>query len=167
MHMCGGNSKSCIRGWRAIRAGNEANVARTLTLPSPGVPGEGKMVGQAPPYDCAKSELRRDHFVRIDDEFLGRAFVEILVALGSIIQRNHRRVYRLGDLDLVVEDGHHQIAVVALDGALASDKGVALGPAQADADAEVADFGVGVDAAGMAGNIEAGDAQSAAGAGDF
>src|SRR5882672_763518 len=120
-----------MKGWSAIRAGNKAifiDVARAprpcwqahgrgahatkepSPLPSPGVPGEGE------------KPLRRDHLVRVDDEFLGRALVEILVALGGFVEGNDRRVDGLGDLYLVMQDGHHQIAVVALDGALAGDE---------------------------------------------
>ena len=76
-------------------------------------------------------------------------------------------VDRLGDLDLVVQDALHQLAVVLHDRALAGGEAVALGPAQADADAERADLGVGVDAARIAGDVQAGDAERAAGAGDL
>src|SRR5690606_13918750 len=61
----------------------------------------------------------------------------------------------------------HQAAVVLHHGALAGGEVVALGPAEADADAEHADLGVGVDAAGVAGDVEAGDADAARRAGDF
>ena len=45
-------------------------------------------------------------------------------------------------------------------------EGMALGPAQADADAEHADLGVVVDAAGIVGHVQAGDAERAAGTRD-
>ena len=73
----------------------------------------------------------------------------------------------LAILDFVVEDALHELAVVLHDGALAGVEGVGLGPAQADADTEHADLGVFVDAARVAGDVEAGDAEGAAGAGDF
>src|SRR5687768_13066904 len=77
----------------------------------------------------------RHHAVRVEDEFLGSALVEVLVALGGVVQGDDGGIDGLGDLDLVVQDGHHKLAVVAHDRALAGGEGVGFGPAQADADA--------------------------------
>ena len=57
--------------------------------------------------------------VRIDDKLRRGAPIEILVALGSLIQRNDLHVDGLRDVDPVVEDGHHQAAVVFHDRRLA------------------------------------------------
>jgi hypothetical protein len=54
--------------------------------------------------------LRRP--VRIDNKLLGGAFVEVLIPLRSVIQRNDGRIACLGGMNLVVQDGHHQLAVV-------------------------------------------------------
>src|SRR5437870_3192671 len=83
----------------------------------------------------ARGVSRRDHPVRIKHEFLRRSLVEILVSLRRLIERDRGDVHRLGDLDLVVQDALHEGAVVAHDRALTGGELVALGPAQADADA--------------------------------
>ena len=49
--------------------------------------------------------LRGDHTVGINNEFLGRTSVEILVALRRIIEIDRRHIHRLGDLYLVMENG--------------------------------------------------------------
>src|SRR2546421_12545642 len=116
--------------------------------------------------DGASQNSRRDHAVRIYHELLRGAVIEILVALGGLVERDRLHVHGFRDLDLVVEDALHEVAIVFLHGALAGGEAVALGPAQANADAEHADLGVGVHAAGVAGDVEAGDAERAAGASD-
>src|SRR6267378_4242818 len=50
--------------------------------------------------------------MRIYHEFLGNAFVEVNITLWSIVQRYHGHVNRLGDLDFVVEDRFHELAIV-------------------------------------------------------
>ena len=49
----------------------------------------------------------------IDDELLRGAAIEILVALGSLVQRSDPHVDGFRDVDPVVKDGHHQAAVVS------------------------------------------------------
>src|SRR3954447_2088971 len=71
-----------------------------------------------------ESGLRRDQSVRIDHELLRRALVKVLVSLRGLIQRDRLNVHRFGDLDLVVQDALHQLAVVLLHGALAGREGV-------------------------------------------
>ena len=41
----------------------------------------------------------------VEDVLAGRALVEVLVALGSLVERDHGRVDILGDLHLVMQDG--------------------------------------------------------------
>jgi hypothetical protein len=82
----------------------------------------------------------------IDHEFLGRALIKVLISLWPLIQRNHSHIDRFGDFDFVVEDGHHQRAVVFHDGALSRGEVVGFCPTQPDANAEVADLGVLIDA---------------------
>src|SRR3954447_3520698 len=74
-----------------------------------------------------------DELVRVEDELLGHAGVEVLVGLRRLVERDHRGVHGLGDLHAVVEDRLHEPAVVAHDRALARHQRVRLGPAQADA----------------------------------
>src|SRR2546421_4642543 len=107
MRMCGGNSKSCMKGSSGIRAAIEAAFTYRDVQKKKG---EACL---APALHWEKCS-RRDHVMRVNHKFLGRAFVKVLVALGRVLQRNHRYVYRLGDLNLVVQNRHHQIAVVAL-----------------------------------------------------
>src|SRR5688572_27150250 len=45
-----------------------------------------------------------DQAVRVEHELLGRALVEVLVAVRRLVQRDHRGVDRLRDLRAVVED---------------------------------------------------------------
>ena len=40
----------------------------------------------------------------VEDVLAGRALVEVLVALGSLVERDHGRVDILGDLHLVMQD---------------------------------------------------------------
>jgi len=96
--------------------------------------------------------------VGVDDEFFGGSLVEVFIALGGFVESYGGDVDGFGDLDFFVEDALHELAVVAHHGALAGGEVVGFGPTETDADAEHADFGVGVDAAGVAGDVEAGDA---------
>jgi hypothetical protein len=73
--------------------------------------------------------LGSDQAMRVEDELLGGALVEVHVTLRSLLQRNDCRVDRLGDLHLVVEDRHHQLTIVAHDRALTGGEGKGLGPA--------------------------------------
>src|ERR1700736_3697913 len=50
--------------------------------------------------------------VGIDDKFPGDAFIEVRIALGRVVQSDDRRVDRFRDLDTVVQNRHHQGAVV-------------------------------------------------------
>src|SRR5918994_6729030 len=97
--------------------------------------------------------------VRVEDVLLRRALVEVLVALGGFIQADDGGVHRVGDVGPVVQDAHHQAAVVLLDRALAREEGVALGPAETEPDLERTLLSVRVRRAGVAGNVEAGDAE--------
>src|SRR5947209_4104546 len=76
-----------------------------------------------------------DDAVGVDDELFGGALVEVLIALGGVVEADDARVDVPGDRDLVVEDALHELAVVLHDRALAGGEGVALGPAESDADA--------------------------------
>ena len=79
--------------------------------------------------------------MRVDDKLLRHAVVELGVALGRVVEADNLHVHGLGNLDFVVQDGLHQLAVVLHHRRLAGVEGVALGPAQAEADAQVAGFG--------------------------
>src|SRR5215218_6974415 len=100
-----------------------------------------------------------DHAVGVDDVLAGRALVEVLVALGGLVERDHGRIHVLGDLHLVVQDGHHQLAVVLHHRALTGLERVRLGPAEPDPDRQRPDLGRLVDRARVAGDVQPGDAE--------
>src|SRR5918997_3573127 len=104
--------------------------------------------------------------VGVQDVLLGRALVEVFVALGGFVQADDLGVHRVGDVRLVVQDAHHQAAVVLHDRALAREERVALGPAEAEPDLERALLRVRVGSTRVARDVEARDAQRSAGAGD-
>jgi len=54
--------------------------------------------------------LRRP--VRIDNELFGGAFVEVSIPLRRLLQRNDGRIARFGGMNFVVQDRHHELAVV-------------------------------------------------------
>src|SRR5688572_2561621 len=107
--------------------------------------------------------LRVDVAVRVEDVLLGRALVEVLVALGGLIKGDDRGVDGVGDVGLVVQDAHHQAAVVLLDRALTGEEGVALGPTETEADLERALLGLWIGRARVAGHVQTRYAQGAAG----
>src|SRR5271165_1715821 len=96
--------------------------------------------------------------MRVDDELLGGPFVEVLVALRRLVEPNHGGVDRSGNLYLVMQDGHHQLAMIAHYRALAGHEGEGLGPAQANTHPKLPDLGIFINAAGVAGHIETGNA---------
>src|SRR4029453_18545978 len=100
-----------------------------------------------------------DHAVRVDDVLAGRALVELLVALGGLVERDHGGVDVLGDLHLVMQDRHHQLPVVLHHRALAGGEGVGLGPAEPDPDRQRPDLGRLVDRARGAGHVQPGGAE--------
>src|SRR5215218_5945957 len=106
--------------------------------------------------------LRVDVAVRVEDVLLGRALVEVLVAFGGFVQGDDLGVDGVGAVGPVVQDAHHQAAVVLLDRALAREEGMALGPAEAEPYLERALLRLRVRSTRVAGNVEAWDAQRAA-----
>src|SRR5208283_1997832 len=71
-----------------------------------------------PPAHRAVLPSGLDHAVRVDDELLRRPLVKVAIALCGPVERYGRHVARLGDLDLIVQNGHHELAVVLHDRAL-------------------------------------------------
>src|SRR5437763_17123798 len=90
----------------------------------------------------------------------GRPLVEVPVSLRSILQRNNRRIDRLGNLYLVIEDGHHQLAVIAHDRALTGGERKGLGPAQTQADAKLANLRIFIDSPWITCDVQARNANS-------
>ncbi len=80
----------------------------------------------------------------IDDELLGGSFVEVFVGLGSLVQRNDLHIDGLRNLNPVVEDGHHQAAVVLHDRRLAGKERMRFGPSEAETKDEIAGLRVAV-----------------------
>src|SRR5215203_2431933 len=105
--------------------------------------------------------------MRIDNVLLRSTVIEILVALWRLVERNDLSVDGLGDLNLVVKDRLHQVPVVLQNRALTGVERMGLRPTQSDADSEVTDLRIGIDAARIARHIESGNAELSACASDF
>src|ERR1039457_6188323 len=106
---------------------------------------------------------RGDEAVRIDDVLLGGSLVEVVVALRCILERDDGGVDRRRDVRPVVQDRHHQLAVVRHHRALASDEVVRLRPAEAETHPQRPGPGFLVDAAWVARHVQPGDPEASAG----
>src|SRR6266542_2992674 len=107
-----------------------------------------------------------DQAVRVEHVLARRAMVEFGVPLRCLVQRDDRGVHVLRDLRTVVQDRLHQLPVVPHDGALPGREPQRLGPAQAQPDRQRTGLRGLVTRAGIAGHVEAWDADRATGAGD-
>src|SRR5271168_56113 len=74
--------------------------------------------------------------VGIDEKFFCDALVEGGIALGRVVEADHRRVDGFGDLDTVVQNRHHQAAVVLQYRCLPGKESMRLRPSQAKPQAE-------------------------------
>src|SRR2546427_12924834 len=92
--------------------------------------------------------------MRIEDKFLGGSFVKVFVTLGSLVQFNDLYVDSLGNINLAEEDGLHQLSIVFHHRALSCGEDMRPGPAQTDADAQPAHFGIFIDPAGISSHVE-------------
>src|SRR5918994_76183 len=136
-------------------------IVREMSIASQIERGAGRSGPSLPP--SLSVVLRVDVAVGVEDVLLGRTLVEVLVALGGLIEGDDRGVDGVGDVGLVVQDAHHQAAVVLLDRALTGEEGVALGPTESETDLERTLLSVRVRRAGIAGHVQAGNAERAAG----
>ena len=115
-------------------------------------------------------KLRDGHLVRLADQQVRRSalehragsLVELGVALRCLLQRDGGGVDVVGDAHPVVKDRHHQLPVVAHHRALTGEESVRLGPAEPEAQQQRAFLGGLVGCAGVAGDLQARDAQLAA-----
>ena len=105
--------------------------------------------------------------MRVDDELLRGALVEVFVALRRLIELDNGDIDRFRDLDLAKENGVHQLAIVFHYRALARGEDVRFRPAETDANAKVPDLGIGVNSAGIARHIKAWNTESTTGARDL
>ena len=94
--------------------------------------------------------------MRIKHEFLGSSLVEIDVTFWRVIQGGHGHVDCFGDLDLILKDRFHQLAVVLQNRCLAGLEGMAFRPAQPKTNRERAGLGCLVNAAGIIGHVQTG-----------
>ena len=74
--------------------------------------------------------------VGIDDIFPRGAAVEVRVALRRLVERDDSRIDRFRNTDAVMQNGHHQRAVVLQNGSLPGRESVRLGPPETEAQAE-------------------------------
>src|SRR6266567_5537266 len=102
------------------------------------------------------------HRVWVEDVLPRGALVEVPVAARSVVEAEDRGVDGFSDLCLVRQNQIHQLAVIALDRALAGGECVGLRPPQAEAHTELTDLGVVVDGTRIAGHVQAGDTQPGA-----
>src|SRR6266850_1893577 len=79
--------------------------------------------------------------VRIDDELVRDAGVEVFVAVRGLLKTNHLDVDDLSDGQSVPKDRLHELPVVFQHRRLASMEGMGLCPAEAETQAEIAVFG--------------------------
>src|SRR3981081_2796345 len=100
--------------------------------------------------------------MRIYHEFLGNAFVEVNITLWSIVQRYHGNVNRVGDMDLVVEDRFHELAIVFQYWGLPGLEGVALGPTEPQTNRERSALRGCIHAARIIRHVKAGNTDRAA-----
>jgi len=100
--------------------------------------------------------------MRIYHEFLGNAFVEVNITLWPIVQRYHSHVNRLGDLDFIVEDRFHELAIVFQYRRLPGLERVALGPTQPQTNRKRSDLRGCIHAARIIRHVKAGDTDRAA-----
>src|SRR5947199_6559642 len=98
--------------------------------------------------------------MRVEDILSGRTLVKVPVTLRSILQRNDGSIDGLGYLYLVIEYGHHQLAMVAHHLALTSGESKGLGPAQTNTNAKLANLRILIDSARITGDIQARNANS-------
>lgn len=63
-------------------------------------------------YGPDSNRLRRNEVMRVDDKLLGCSLVEILVALRRIVERDHRYVHRLRNLNAVMQYRLHELPVI-------------------------------------------------------
>src|SRR5215208_248066 len=124
--------------------------------------GPGEIPASSKPSSFS-AVLGVDVAVRVEDVLLGRALVEVLVAFWGLIKGDDRGVDGVGDVGLVVQNAHHQAAVVLLDRALSGEEGVALGPTETEPDLERTLLGLWISRARVAGHVQTRDAQRAAG----
>src|SRR5688572_14115438 len=69
--------------------------------------------------------------VRIENELHRRALIEIGIAFGCLLKRDHLRIDDVRDWDAIVEDRLHELAIVAQDRRLLAGKeGMRLRPAE-------------------------------------
>jgi len=92
--------------------------------------------------------------------------VRVLTALRSVVEGDDGCVDDLRDGQTAVQDGLHELTVVLEDGGLAGKEAVRLRPPEAEAHTQVSGLGGLVVGAGILGDVEAGNADGAGGAGD-
>ena len=99
--------------------------------------------------------------MRIDDEFVCDAGVEVFVAFRRLLKTDHLDIDDLGDRQSIPQYRLHQLVVVFQHRRLAGVEGVGLRPAEPEAQAEIAVLGCLLLGAGIVRDIEAGNADRA------
>src|SRR5260370_27747979 len=93
----------------------------------------------------------------IENKFPGNSIVKVPVTFRRFLQRNDGGVDRFRYLRFVIEDCHHQLAIVAHRWTLTGGEGEGLCPTQTNTHAKLTDLRVLVDATRVASYIQTRD----------
>ena len=72
--------------------------------------------------------------MRVEDELHGSPLVEIGIAFGRLLERDHLRIDDVRDGDAIVQDRLHELTIVAQDRRLAGKEGMRFRPAETEID---------------------------------
>src|SRR4051794_39375895 len=104
--------------------------------------------------------------MRIDDELLRSSLIEVLIAARALVEADYLHIDGLGDMNLVIQNRHHQVPVVLHHRALSRVEVMGLRPSQPDTDAQITRLRRVVDATRIVRYIEARNADAASGPSD-
>jgi hypothetical protein len=105
--------------------------------------------------------------VRIENELYGRALVKIGITFGRFLERDHLRIDDVRDWDAIVQDGLHELTIVAQDRRLAGKEGMRFRPAETEIERQRALRSLFVMGPGIFGHVESRNANRARVTGDF
>src|SRR6266849_599761 len=103
-------------------------------------------------YACRSSD---NEAIRVKHVFFSCSSIKVLITLRRILQGNDGGVDRLGNLHPVMQDRHHQLAMVTHDRTLAGDEREGFCPTQANANIKLTRLSFLVDTAWITGYIQA------------
>lgn len=105
-------------------------------------------------HKLRRGSTRSQNSVRVQNELLRRTFVKVSVTLRRILQRQHCNIHGLRSGNPVVQDGHHQLPVIAQHRILPGTESVGFGSDKADPKAQHAPFRSGMISARIVSNVQ-------------